>query len=152
MISEETWYLKGCENPDIYVDKVYNCERTTGSIYNATSLTTWTGKIALPYPSDYGYATDLNLCKKTLYNYNDSTCINNNWMKAIIAPNNGWLLTPYSRNFFNVWFVKSVGNLLNNVYTYNLLGVTPTLYLDSKIKIKESTTGSSTNPFQIVIE
>ena len=152
MISEETWYLKGCENPDIYVDKVYNCERTTGSIYNATSLTTWTGKIALPYPSDYGYATDLNLCKKTLYNYNDSTCINNNWMKAIIAPNNGWLLTPYSRNFFNVWFVKSVGNLLNNVYTYNLLGVTPTLYLDSKIKIKESTTGSSSNPYQIVIE
>ena len=53
MISEETWYLKGCENPDSYVDKVYNCERTTGSIYNATSLTTWTGKIALPYPSDY---------------------------------------------------------------------------------------------------
>mgnify|MGYP004513704215 CR=1 FL=1 len=153
MISEETWYLKGCENPDIYVDKVYNCERTTGSIYNATSPTTWTGKIALTYPSDYGYATDLNLCKKTLYNYNDSTCTEENWMKSIITNNGnnyGWLLTPFSRNFFNVWFVKSVGNILNNVYTYNLLGVTPTLYLDSKIKIKESTTGSSSNPYQLI--
>ena len=148
MISESMWYLRGWNTASVYVDQMYEYERTTGKVYNTTRPTSWIGKIALAYPSDYGYAADLSLCQKQLGSYNDATCTANNWMKAIIAPNNGWLLTPYSDYAGSAWFVYSSGFVYGTIGTYVANGAGPVLYLNSELEIKAGD-GSSSTPYQL---
>ena len=149
MISESMWYLRGWNSSSVYSDQIYNYERTTGSVYNTTRPTSWPGKIALAYPSDYGYAADFGKCQKQLSSYNDSACTSNNWMKAIIAPNYGWLLTPYSANSSHAWSVGSSGNVNSGYDQANIdNGVAPVLYLGSELEIKAGD-GSSSTPYQL---
>ena len=145
MISESTYSLLGWNNNQIYSDQIYNYERTTGSVYNETTRDkSWTGKVALAYPSDYGYAADLNLCQKTLYDYDDSTCKSNDWM---FNSEYQWLLTPYSGNSYHVWYVISSGYLFrNNAWCEG--GVRPVLFLGSVLEIKAGD-GSSSTPYQL---
>ena len=147
MISESMWYLRGWNSISVYADQMYEYERTTGKVYNTTRPTSWPGKIALAYPSDYGYAADLSVCQKQLGSYNDATCTANNWMKTIIAPNYGWLLTPLSGNANGAWYVYSAGNF-GNGNTYYASGVAPVLYLGSELEIKAGD-GKSDSPYQL---
>ena len=152
MIAETTYYLGGWNNASVYPNQIYEYERGT-TVYTGRPTTPWTGKIALAYPSDYGYAADLNQCKdKTLYDYDNRTCTSNNWMKAIITnngSNNGWLLTPYSGNSSSAWSVYSGGYVDNYYYdAYNAFGAVPVLSLSSKLGI-ESGDGSSSNPYKL---
>ena len=151
MISESMWYLRGWNSSSVYSDQIYNYERATGSVYNETTRDkSWTGKIALAYPSDYGYAADFGQCQKKLSDYNDSTCTSNNWMKTIITNNGGnvgWLLAPYSGNSYGAWVVNSTGSVL--IYnTYYVNGAAPVLYLGSELEIKAGY-GSSSAPYQL---
>ncbi len=148
MISESIWYLRGYNSNSVYSDQIYNYERTTGSVYNSTRPTSWPGKIALAYPSDYGYAADFGKCQKQLIGYNDSTCTANNWMKTIIAPNYGWLLTPLSGNAGNAWPVTSAGGIYYGDHAYLASGVAPVLYLGSELEIKAGD-GKSDSPYQL---
>ena len=149
LISDTTYYLGGYNSTEVYSNEIYEKERG-GAVYTGRP-TTWTGKIALAYPSDYGYAADLSKCSQTLYNYNDSTCTSNNWMKSIVAPNYGWLLTPNSGNARYVWWVYSSGFVdYSGYYAYVANGVTPVLYLDPSVDIKPGT-GSSSAPYQLSI-
>ena len=150
LISEETYSLLGWKTSSVYTNEIYEYERSTGKVYSGRT-TTWTGKIALPYPSDYGYAVDLSKCSQNLYNYENSTCKSNNWMKTIIAPNDGWLLTPNSGCASDAWHVFSAGYVLNgNTNASGAYGVAPVLYLDPSVDIK-SGTGSSSAPYQLSI-
>ena len=150
MIAETTYNLGGWNNSLVYPNLIYKKER--GTIVYTDRPTTWPGKIALAYPSDYGYAADLNQCvNKQLNKYNDSTCISNNWMKSIITNNGsnyGWLLTPASGNSYRVWHVLSSGNVYNNDYAYLAHGVAPVLSLSSELGI-ESGEGTSGNPYKL---
>ena len=146
LISEETWNIGGWNSSSIYSNQIYGYERGT-TVYTDRP-TTWTGKIALAYPSDYGYAADLSQCTKTLNNYDNSTCTSNNWMKAIIAPNYGWLLTPYSGRSNNAWSVYSPGGV-NYDYVYYARGVAPVLYLSTKSIIESGSDGTSSNPYKL---
>ncbi|MDY2804620.1 MAG: hypothetical protein SOT91_04580 [Bacilli bacterium] len=147
MIAETTWNIGGWNINSVYPNQIYEYERgTTG--YTGRPTTPWTGKIALAYPSDYGYAADLNQCKdKTLYDYNNSTCTSNNWMKAIIT-NNGWLLTPDSGGSDSVWNVTWSGYVDNFYDAYYAYGAVPVLSLSSELGI-ESGDGSSSNPYKL---
>lgn len=151
LISEETYSLLGWDSPSVYANEIYEYERSTGKVYSGRP-TEWTGKIALAYSSDYGYAVDLSKCSKDLYGYSDSTCKSNNWMKTIVnngSYNAGWLLTPYSGGAGNVWGVASTGLVYSNSdYAYTALGVAPVLYLGSELAVK-SGTGSSSAPYQL---
>ena len=149
LISDTTYYLGGYNSTEVYSNEIYEKERG-GAVYTGRP-TTWTGKIALAYPSDYGYAADLSKCSQTLYNYHDSTCTSNNWMKSIVAPNYGWLLTPNSGLADITWHVYSSGFVdYSGYYAFNANGVTPVLYLDPSVDIK-SGTGSSSAPYQLSI-
>ena len=149
LISNTTYYLGGYNSTEVYSNEIYEKERG-GAVYTGRP-TTWTGKIALAYPSDYGYAADLSKCSQTLYNYNDSTCTSNNWMKSIVAPNYGWLLTPNSGLADITWHVYSSGFVdYSGYYAFNANGVTPVLYLVPSVDIK-SGTGSSSAPYQLSI-
>ena len=148
LISDTIYYLGGHNSFSVYPNQIYEKERGT-TVYSGRP-TEWTGKIALAYPSDYGYAADLGKCSQNLNNYNNSTCTSNNWMKAIVAPNYGWLLTPRSGIASNVWYVYSSGEVYYNSYVYNAYGVAPVLFLNSDANVK-SGTGTSSDPYQISV-
>ena len=152
MIAETTYNLGGWNSFSVYPNEIYEYERGT-TVYTDRP-TTWTGKIALAYPSDYGYAADLNQCvNKQLNKYNDSTCTSNNWMKAIKTNNGGnfgWLLTPDSSSSYSAWCMYFNGYVGNCNADVTNLGVMPVLYLSSKLGI-ESGDGSSSNPYKLSI-
>ena len=163
MIAETTWNLGGWDTSNIYSNVMYEKERGTTVISNPsdgiTRTTTWTGKIALAYPSDYGFATDLSKCSQTLSNYGSSTdsyaCRNNDWMYSIITNSGsgyGWLLTPSSSDAYVAFNVNSDGYVgsHNDVinYVYIEYGVAPVLYLCSDQDIVAGD-GSQSNPYKL---
>ena len=148
-IAEVTWNLGGWNDNEIFSNQIYGYERGT-TVYSGHS-TTWPGRIALPYPSDYGYAVDFNSCSKTLYDYDDSTCTSNNWMKSILGTSSyGLLLTPDSGRDSHAWYVNSAGRVSSSIwYTSTAFGVAPVLYLGSDETIVDGTTGSQDNPYKL---
>ena len=152
MIAETTYNLGGWNTFTVYPNEIYEYERGT-TVYTGR-LPTWTGKIALAYPSDYGYAADLNQCvNKQLNKYNDSTCTSNNWMKSIITnngSNDGWLLTPHSNYSYIAWGVILIGIMGGNHAYYSSYGSAPVLYLSSELGIESGAgDGSSSNPYKL---
>ena len=150
MIAETTYYLGGWNSSSVYPNEIYEYERGT-TVYTGR-LPTWTGKIALAYPSDYGYAADLNQCKQTLVNYDNSTCTSNNWMKNIVTNNGGnygWLLTPHSNYSYIAWGVILSGIMGGNRAYYSSYGAAPVLYLSSELGIESGGDGSSSNPYKL---
>ncbi len=144
IISDNNYSLLGWNSSEVYSDQIYEYERTAGTVYSGRP-TSWTGKIALPYPSDYGYAADLGKCTKQLGSYSDTTCASNNWMVAL---NVGWLLTSNSGRADGAWYVFSSGYVNLNLSAYHAYGVAPVLYLDSGQAVKAGT-GSSSAPYQL---
>ena len=151
MIAETTYNLGGWNSNSVYSNQIYEYERGT-TVYSGRP-TTWKGKIALAYPSDYGYAADLNQCKdKTLYDYDNRTCTSNNWMKAIITnngSNTGWLLTPRSGSSSNAWYVNSGGFVSRGSIAYVAYGAVPVLSLSSELGIESGGDGSSSKPYKL---
>ena len=139
MIAEVTYNLGGWNDTKIYPNQIYVYER--GRTVFSGRPTTWTGKIAVAYPSDYGYAADLNQCKQTLVNYDNSTCTSNNWMKNIVTNNGGnygWLLTHRPDSSSLTWTVRREG-LANNISEASGgLGVVPVLSLSSELGIESA--------------
>ena len=153
MIAETTYNLGGWNTFTVYPNEIYEYERGT-TVYTGRTTTPWTGKIALAYPSDYGYAADLNQCvNKQLNKYNDSTCTSNNWMKSIITnngSNDGWLLTPHSNYSYIAWGVILSGIMGGNHAYYSSYGSAPVLYLSSELGIESGVgDGSSSNPYKL---
>ena len=79
MIADTTWYVGGMtyNNGSKSNAKIaYNYE--VGANKDAT--TTVTSKIGLMYVSDYGYAAAPSAWTTILYNYDDATIKNKNWL------------------------------------------------------------------------
>jgi hypothetical protein len=116
---------------------------------------TWTGKIALMYPSDYGYATSggstasrMTCLSKELYNWSSSSysdCYKNDYLYS--SSYSQWTLTPYYSYSDSEFFVKSSGSV-----SYQNASVTgsvrPVGYLVSDAKIL-SGSGTKTEPWII---
>ena len=147
MIAEVTWNLGGWNDSSVYSDQIYGYERGI-NVYTGRP-TTWTGKIALPYPSDYGYATDFTKCSQNLYNYDSSTdsyaCRTNDWLYNSA---NQWVLTPNSSYSHGAWLVYSTGNVFNGRLVYYANGVRPVLYLASELSLSGGV-GSSADPYRL---
>ena len=71
-------------------------------------------------------------------------------MKNIMAPNYGWLLTPYSGAAYVAWYVDSPGNVDDRSVAYRANGVAPVLSLISELDIG-SGTGTSSSPYQLSV-
>ena len=155
LISDTIYYLGGWNSSEIYSDQFYSYERGT-TVYSGMP-TTWTGKIALPYPSDYGYASDLESCTENLYDYYDTTytptCPNVNWMTNIFTNNesSSWLLTPNSDESSTGWYVHRQSQIISSMgFTCGHHYIIPVLYLDSELGI-ESGTGTSSDPYKLSV-
>lgn len=134
IIAEVTYNTAGYNDATLYPNEIYTYER--GSTVYSGRQTTWTGKIGLMYPSDYGYASDLTKCREKINNYNASTCSQNNW---IYNMGSLWLLTHDSARSDRNWSINSSGNASvngnGNGGTSNGLLVFPSLFLSSDVKI-----------------
>ena len=150
MIEDSTYYLGGVSSAEIYSNAALTMERGTTVISNPsdgiTRTTSWTGKIGLMYPSDYGYATDFTKCSQTLFNYDSSTdsyaCRTNDWLYNGAIQR---LLTPSSSGAYTTWLVDSRGYYSN---VYRAYGVRPVLYLNSEL-VNESGSGTESDPYRI---
>ena len=134
----------------------YGYER--GSTVYSGHATTWTGKIGLMYPSDYGYATsggsttDRATClAKEMFNWDSSgvsDCKSNDYLFK--SGYSQWTLAPYSSNAFNVFNVYTNGYVnLNN--TLNTFSVRPAAFLKSNISITDVGIGTAESPYQLKV-
>jgi hypothetical protein len=152
LIESVVWKLGGYSSASITTKQFYAYER--GTIVYSGRPTEWTGKIALMYPSDYGYATSggdigRDTCLTySLYSwgsYND--CKSNDFLRL---GSFDWTLMPYSSYSFFALSVYSSGNVnYDNVPNYS--PVRPAFYLKYNTQIL-SGTGTSTDPWIIGID
>ena len=144
-IANVRWNTSGAEYGASALDS-YNQERSTTSD-NVPTTNTWDGKIALIYPSDYGYASTDPTCRgdmssKTNNVYN---CKNENWL---FNSANQQTLSPYSGNAFSVFIVRSDGHVNFN-FAVNTYGVRPVLFLKSDVVIAGGTGESIENAYTL---
>ena len=154
MIANVTWKLGGSSTyyNDVTASMFYERERGT-TVYSGRP-TTWQGKIALMYPSDYGYATsggsttNREAClAQALDNWDSSSysdCKNNDWL--LDSSTTQWTLTPNSSDSGSVFLVLDIGSVHNLYYAYTLSGVRPSVYLTSNVGISGGD-GTMNNPY-----
>ena len=155
MIGDAKWYLgESSTYNDVTAPMFYTRERGTG-VHSGRS-TSWTGKVGLMYPSDYGYATSggtttnrASCLAKEMYNWSDSSvsdCKNNDWMYSSLRSH--WTIMPSQDDTSSVFSVGSYGFVNYYSATYNL-GVRPVVHLNSAIKV---ITGSGTKESPYILE
>ena len=114
----------------------YNKERSTTLIStpsdNVPRNNTWDGKIALIYPSDYGYASTDTTCRSGLGSTN---CKNENWL---FNSADKWTLSPVSGRASSVFYVYS-GGYVSNYSANHTIDVRPVLFLKSDVVIAGGT-------------
>ena len=156
MIDDALWNLGGVSDSSseenypykVGINELYQYERSD-AVYPGNALT-WTGKIALMYPSDYGYATsggsatDRTTCLTTsLMFWNSSPdCYGSDWISDL----SGLLLTHVLSDKYTMLM-----NLGTNVALYSLNNfpsehIYPTIYLSSDVKISGGS-GKESDPF-----
>ena len=136
-IAEVTWRVSGYSTSAATAKTVY-----TGEITNATK--TYTAKIGLIYPSDYGYATTPDYWTTNLFDY-DTAAKNKDWL---FLGSYEWLLSPGSGDFNGAWNVNSSGRAYNNGGVVYASAVRPSFYLLSSVKYV-SGSGTSSLPIRI---
>ena len=156
-IEEVVWNLGGSSTyNDVTPSMFYERERGT-TVYSGRP-TTWTGKIGLMYPSDYGYATsggttkDRGAClAKELYNWDSSEfsdCKGNDYLYNSSLYQ--WTLAPDSAVAFGVFYVSWDGGVDDGL-TSNASAVRPALFLKSNIQVDKGT-GAKSDPYQLKMQ
>ena len=134
----------------------YGYER--GSTVYSGHATTWTGKIGLMYPSDYGYATsggsttDRATClAKEMFNWDGSgasDCKNNDYLYK--SSYFQWTLVSNSSSTYNVFRVYAGGYVNTDLACNPGESVRPVAFLKSNILIS-SGDGSSITPYHLSV-
>ena len=154
-IESVVWNL-GSAADGITASAYYTAERGT-AVYSGRP-TTWTGKVGLMYPSDYGYATSggtttnrAACLAKKMDNWNDSgvsDCKNNDYL--LKNTYHQWTLVPDS-SISSVFFRVEARGYVSYDYAYrDYLSVRPAAFLKSNISIS-SGDGSSNSPYNLKI-
>ena len=156
-IEEVVWNLGGSSTyNDVTPSMFYERERGT-TVYSGRP-TTWTGKIGLMYPSDYGYATSGGTTKdraaclaKELYNWDSSEfsdCKGNDYLYNSSLYQ--WTLAPSSAYAHDVFYVNNDG-YVNYYDAYDTNAVRPALFLKSNIQVDKGT-GAKSDPYQLKMQ
>ena len=158
MIGEAKWYLGGSiANDNATASIFYQRERGTSvNCYEGCHSTSWTGKVGLMYPSDYGYATSggsnnnrASCMGKELRNWDDSSysdCTNNDWL--LNTSTTQWTITPISDGD-NAFFVFETGEIHHVDVFHSFAVARPVVHLKSTIKV---ITGSGTKESPYILE
>ena len=173
MIGDAKYYLGGRKwDDDTHygsTEDMYIWERGT-EVYTEDGITKaieWTGKVALLYPSDYGYTyangvekecfEDLYMCYEREATPSDEV-VNNHPEAGWIYNSNKrsddtssqftWLLSPYAGDSAFVFYMDQKGFVYYSGYVSSSHEVRPVVYLTSDVKIT-SGDGSSSNPYTL---
>lgn len=157
MIANFTWnFGMYSDSSDLYSNQIYVKERGTNVFANPsdgiTRTSTWNGKIALPHPSDYGYATDFLKCTDNIFDVDETdktfyNCYANDWMLRVGGTTDYWLLVPNNFHESGVNLAYVSGYLINATKASYAYCIIPTLYLEDQIL--HSGDGSQSNPYQL---
>ena len=152
MIANIIWKLGGHPTHEATSTAFYTSERGT-TVYSGRP-TTWQGKVALMYPSDYGYATtggtvtNREVCLATdliaWAAYSD--CYNNSWLYSNI--DNIWTLTPKSSENDEVFATFTDALFYYQSANYTNYAIYPSLYLSSEVSITGGD-GTQSNPYTL---
>ena len=159
LISDAVWNLGGASSSAFNASAFYSYERGSevwGSVSGQVCAdeacpreASWTGKVALMYPSDYGFAVgnnNRNACLETSLNtYNNNNCHTDNWLYNGTSK---WLLTPGSNYDRYAFAVDKSGYIDTRSTYYNNRDVLPVVYLKSNVSIT-SGTGSLEKPYEL---
>ncbi len=167
LIDKHTWSLGAIEMSIEDTISFYNAERGTANGKTCTSgnycndsvirTTKWTGYVALPYITDWAYASSESICETNIQTKDSSNlfvCKNNNWMQRSAWT---WYLSPgvQSANANYVWTVSGNGNVANYImfgamskFAYYGSNVAPSIYLKSSVLMKGGT-GTSSDPYKL---
>ncbi len=173
MIADAVWYL-GAPNFDgtstysmanTTAEQVYNRERSNiipllnpgGNLSNDNKdrKTTWTGKVALIYGSDYLYSTSgsdtvsRSECLSTaLWRTSYPSCATNSWLTHM---HNDWTISPSTSNGRNI-YVATIYHGIGSGSTGWPSGMEmrPSLYLKSNVLVTGGT-GSKEDPYQLLL-
>ncbi len=168
--SDIKWNLGGCDNTKITVNEMYENERSNN--VNSNRPTEWSkandqkyhNGVGLMYYSDYRYATDggtigREKCLSLLLDISEESwyiskyrieCEGNDWLK----PNRyEWTLSHNLTYSYRAIYISNT-DIGYNLWVSYTLGVQPTIYLKSSIKIlsnpnPELEYGTIDNPFQL---
>ena len=124
------------------------CSSGTYCNDTVTRTTEWTGYIALPYVTDWAYASSEKDCNTKIDQSSTYKCKNNNWMHYGSTWNDVmWVLSPYAipDSAYNAWLVDGSGNT-GSSRAAGPFSAFPTIYLKSNILI-ESGKGTSSDPY-----
>ncbi len=121
-----------------------------------TRTTTWQGYVALPYATDWAYASSETACATNMNdgldaangNYDNMTCKKNNWMHHGSTMNEAmWMLSPIAVSGIagGVWGVYGGGSVGDGSAS-SALSVFPSVYLNTEVKIT-SGSGTSSDPY-----
>ena len=139
-IATARWNLGSASNGSSSLNS-YKEERGTNHISNPSDgisrSNIWDGKVALMYPSDYGYASTDSLCRNNMSSQTNNAynCQNNNWLF------NGtyqWILSARNNSETYLFNYTNKG-WMANVKASSSSSVRPTIYLKSDIVIAGGT-------------
>ena len=188
MTDKILWNIGGVPNSAIYTDdlnhktvvnpqSIYNYERSNENVKLCVSLkddgttnylctdtvertTIWNGLIALPYSTDYVYASSESACHlnmwdgydETTSNWTNITCKNNNWMHYGFtndASSSMYTLTNRSHATIAsfIWYVDGLGAARAEASAY-ARAIRPSVYLKPNVKIIGGT-GTETDPYKL---
>ena len=115
----------------------------TNEIESPVENTTYSAKIGLMYVSEYGYAASPENWNTTLYNYDNDTNRNNNWMFMGAYE---WTISRDSDSAYDAFYVLDAGGVRENVNGHR--GVRPSFSLESSVVLSGGS-GSSADPYRI---
>lgn len=143
-ILEYTWNIEGYADSEKTREEFYQLENMDSTIENNPK--SWTGKIGLLYPSDYGYATSHDNCEMAMNHWIEE-CSQNNWLYR--EEYDEWTITSNNKNNHNV-FAYSKGVLMSLSSENKNVSVRPALYLKEDVKITRGK-GTEENPYYLSI-
>ena len=144
-VAKVKWNTSGAEYGASALDS-YNQERSTLS-NNVSTTNIWDGKIALIYPSDYGYASTDTACRDNMSSKTNNVynCKNENWLFNSAYQ---WTLSPISGYADYVFQVYS-GGLVVVSCANRANDVRPALFLKSDVVIAGGTGESIENAYTL---
>ena len=147
MIGNVKYYLGGYDSRDITKNEIYTYERKVSgsSYYYGNNPANSVSKLAIMNLSDYGYAVS-DSCTETVSNYNQTTCLNNNWL--LLTDYNEWIITPTSMDSVDVFQISSDGSVVVTMADSDMAFVRPVSSLKSNVMISGGS-GTSSNPYQL---
>ena len=140
MVDNSVWHLGGSNIYDGLTAEVWYGHERGNYVYNGRP-TSWTGKVALMYPSDYGYATSggittsrdecLNLTLTTWSTETINDCKNTDWLYTTTAQ---WILnTDPTIAHYSMTILR--GGSVTNASVRDIYTVNPVVHLKSSVKI-----------------